>query len=536
MSSLPSRASTALVNAPRRRAPRAFLVGWALASVIGILWALATPIGDSPDEPAHLVKAASVARGQLVGEPAAFGHVVQAPRYIADTHEVACLVFDEQATADCFEDTVSDPGELVDAGTSAGLYNPVYYAVVGWPSLIFNDVAGIYAMRIVSALLAALFLGFTAQFAFELGRRNLTLAAVGLAYTPTLAFLSGAVNPNAVEVTATLATFMAMLAIVRRGPGAPLGYPLAVAVVSAATGAQMRGLSPLWIALALALPLILVPWSRLRTLFTRRMVWGAVAVIVLAAALATTWTLGSSSLTTAVDEEWDIPPYPGTGSSPLTGFVVMLLDTIRYGQQMVGTFGWLTTPAPDPVYFVWSAFTGTLVLAAIGLLRGRQLVFAAVVLSILVLLPPLVQAAYVTSGGYIWQGRYTLPLFALAMVGVAVVLGERLGGNAADGGAPTRADSRVSAAMWVGWALAQAYCLAVVLKRNASGENGTWGELLRASEWSAPGGNLTLLVVYAVVIAATAFLAWWTTARIRRTRAAVAQAGTGRPEEVRIPT
>lgn len=515
--------STLTVDTPETRRPsgrrssRIFLISWALASLVGILWALATPIGGSPDEPAHLVKAASVARGQFLGEPASIGHVVQVPRYVATAHDVACLAFDPEAAADCFDETPDDPATLVDAGTTAGQYNPLYYLVVGWPSLVFDDTTGIYAMRIMSALFAALFLGFAVRFAFELGRRTLTLAAIGVAFTPTLAFLSGAVNPNAVEVTATLATFTAMLAIVRRDPGGPLAAPLAVAAVSAAVGAQMRGLSPVWIALALATPLILLSWSHLKQLLARRVVWITIAVIVVAAALAAAWTVGSSSLTGAIDEDWEIPEYPGTGSSPLTGFIVMLLSTIGYGMQMVGSFGWLTTPAPEPVYFVWAGLVGALALAGIGLLRGRRLVFSGVLALALILLPPIIQAAYVTAGGYIWQGRYTLPLFAIFVVGVAVVLGDRIAGStpsAATG--PDRfagAESRVLGTMWLVWAIAQAYCFLVALKRNAVGTTDTWATFIRTPEWSAPGGNLTLVALYLLLVAGMAFAAWWTTAR-----------------------
>lgn len=517
MSSAPTLAAdTSLTKRPSgRRSTRIFLISWALASLVGILWALATPIGGSPDEPAHLTKAASVARGQFIGEPAEIGHLVQVPRYVAEAHKVACLVYDVNASADCYDDAPADPAELVDAGTTAGAYNPLYYLVVGWPSLVFDDAVGIYAMRIMNALFTALFLAFAVRFAFELGRRSLTLAAIGVAFTPTLAFLTGAVNPNAVEVTATLATFMAMLAVLRRGADEPIGGALAIAAVSAAVGAQMRGLSPIWIALALAVPLVLVPWARLKELLARRVVWVTIAVVVVAAALAGLWTVATSSLTGAVDADWEIPPYPGTGASPLTGFTVMLVSTFGYGMQMVGTFGWLDTPAPDPVYFVWAALTAAIVLAGIAVLRGRRLLFAGLLALALVLLPPIIQAGYVTAGGFIWQGRYTLPLFAMAMVGIAVVVGDRL--------AETRfaepaliSEGRLFGAVWLAWAASQAYCLPTALRRSALGADGTWGQLLRAPEWTAPGGNLTLIVGYAVVVGAIAFLAWWATSRTPR--------------------
>lgn len=509
-------------GARRRRA--VFGATWLLASLLGILWALATPVGASPDEPAHLVKAASVARGQLIGEPSSHGHIVQVPKYVAATHNVVCIVFQPNVSADCIESTPDDPSALFDTTTTAGLYNPLYYFIVGWPSLLFGDVSGIYAMRIVSAIATTLFLAIAVRFALEVGRRPaLVLAAVGIAATPTLLFLTGAVNPNALEVTATLATFTGMLAIVQRTRthGALTGSltgPLIATAVSAAVGAQMRGLSPLWIAVALATPLILLRWTELRGLLTRRSVWVMIIAVMAAAAAAALWTVGSSSLTSSLGDEAHFQQYPGVGTSPFAGFAVMLIDTFNYGTQMIASFGWLDTTAPQAVYFVWSALIGALTLLAVAVLRGRHLVFAVALTLALLLLPPLAQAAYVTEGGYIWQGRYTLPLFVIAVVGIAVVITERVA-KATETLEPARLTGTlrpVFAVVWLGWGLSQVYCFAVALRRNAVGDDGTWASLVRAPEWSAPGSNALLLAGFALVAAATAFVAWWITTR--RTR------------------
>ncbi|WP_394551212.1 DUF2142 domain-containing protein [Agromyces sp. MMS24-JH15] len=512
--------------AARRQGRLVFAATWMLTAVIGILWALATPIGGSPDEPAHLVKAASVARGQFVGEPSHIGHIVQVPRYVAAAHGVGCMVFEKDVPADCIAAHPENPGEIADSTTTAGLYNPVYYLLVGWPSLLFGDITGIYAMRIVSVVLTTLFIAFAARLSLGLGRPALSLAAVGVVATPTLLFLTGAVNPNALEVTTTLAAFTAMLAVVRRGPEASIGGPLAIAIVSTVLGVQMRGLSPLWFAVALAAPLILIPWDRLRALLQRRVVWVTVAAVLAATVLAALWTVSSSSLTGSLDDKQHMQQYPGVGTSFLTGFAVTLLDTFNHGTQMIASFGWLDTPAPQAVYFVWSALTGALVLAGVAILRGRRLVFGSAIVLALVLLPPLAQAAYVTAGGYIWQGRYTLPLFAIAVVGLAVVIGERAGSAAradpvdaeAEAEETARSLTRLFAVVWAGWALSQAYCYAIALKRNAAGADATWAAVIRDPAWAAPGGNALLMGVFAVVVLSTAFAAWWATAR-RRQRA-----------------
>src|SRR5712691_4835000 len=51
-----------------RSSPRAqWLVTFALVAALTGLWSLATPLFASADEPAHVVRAASVARGEITG-------------------------------------------------------------------------------------------------------------------------------------------------------------------------------------------------------------------------------------------------------------------------------------------------------------------------------------------------------------------------------------------------------------------------------------------------------------------------------------
>src|SRR5690606_17570297 len=103
-----------------------------------------------------------------------------------------------------------------------------------------------------------------------------------------------------------------------------------------------------------------------------------------------------------------------------------LFATFRYAFGMVGQFGWLDTPTTEFTAFAWSAVAGGLVLAGLILLRSRRLAFAVALLAAAILLPAIVQAAYVTGGGVVWQGRYLLPLFACLVVGIATVLSDQL--------------------------------------------------------------------------------------------------------------
>ena len=198
----------------RPRIWRAFLVVWLLLSALCAGWAVATPIGASPDEPAHIVKAASVARGQFIGTPSADGHRVTVPAYVARTQDDTCFAFHQERAAACGLAPLTDPGALTTSYTTAGLYNPVYYLLVGWPTLLLHDTSGIYAMRIVSGIVTALFAALAFALLWGLRRRAIPVLGFAVAVTPMLLFLGGSVNPNGVEATATLAVFVGILAAV----------------------------------------------------------------------------------------------------------------------------------------------------------------------------------------------------------------------------------------------------------------------------------------------------------------------------------
>src|SRR5690348_18225078 len=89
-------------TAPRPAFPvRAFLVSWALLTALCLCWGFATPISGSPDEPAHIVRAASVVRGEWVGPASSTGNIVTVPAYIARSQAVTCFAFNPAVDADC---------------------------------------------------------------------------------------------------------------------------------------------------------------------------------------------------------------------------------------------------------------------------------------------------------------------------------------------------------------------------------------------------------------------------------------------------
>ncbi|MES2092844.1 MAG: DUF2142 domain-containing protein [Actinomycetota bacterium] len=487
------RLSRALPQAPPRKV---FFVSWILLSLISLLWSIATPIAASPDEPAHAVKAAAVVRGEFLGPLSDFGSYVDVPRYVAWTSSQACYARQPAVSADCIPNVKGDPFTTILTTTTAGQYNPTYYVLIGWPSLVFRDSSGLFAMRFASGILSSLFLALGVMMLSTWRRRAIPLAAYAIALTPMFFFLNGAVNPNTLEISGTLATFVGMLSIVLQPDRSLLVSRAVVVIVAASLAANSRGLSVVWIAVALFAPLVLSSRSELLGLLRTRVVKIAIGVIGLATALALVWIPFAAALSVPSPNAGSVPApiYPHTGASPLTGFAIMISQLSTQVNEMIGYFGWIDTPAPEGVYAIWFMLMGSLVVGALIVLRGRAAVFALVLGGAFILLPALAQALYIRTGGFIWQGRYTLPLLVMLLVGIGAALSRMHVDLTA---LPAR---RLMLVTLVAWAIGQITSFVVVLRRYAVGIDGSYLSFLTDPKWQPPGGLVTVLVLFGLSI------------------------------------
>lgn len=513
-----ARVSRSLHTASPRKV---FFASWILLSLISLLWSIATPIAASPDEPAHAVKAAAVIRGEFLTPLSDFGSYVEVPRYVAWTNSQACYARQPAVSAECIPAVKGDPFTTILTTTSAGQYNPVYYILIGWPSLVFHDSTGIFAMRFVSGILSSLFLALGVMMLSTWRKRAIPLAAYAVALTPMFFFLNGAVNPNTLEISGTLAAFVGMLSIVLHPDRTLLVSRAVVVMVAASLAVNSRGLSAAWIAVALFVPLVFCSRSELLGLLKTRVVRLAIGIIGLATALALVWIPFAAALSIPSPDAGSVPApvYPHTGDSPLTGFAIMISQLASQVNEMIGYFGWIDTPAPEGVYLIWFMLMGSLVIAALIVLRGRAAVFTLLLLGgAFVLLPALAQAAYIRTGGFIWQGRYTLPLLVMLLVGIGAALGR------------VNIDPRLVSARrlmlvtLVAWGIGQVICFVVVLRRYAVGVGGSYLSFLADPQWQPPGGLITVLSLFALTILATIVIGvLWvapSAASIRETEAA----------------
>jgi hypothetical protein len=486
---------------------RQFVMLWAALAVASIAWAGATPLGATPDEPAHIIKAASVARGQLIGnatdQPAVTA--VRVPVGIATAQSWPCYAFNSAVEASCLSDVPNGKG-LATATTSAGLYNPTYYALVGWPSLLTDDTSrSVMMMRIASAIVVSFFLAVTFQALMRLRPTIITGIAFLSGATPMCFFLAGSLNPNGLEVSAGAALTASLLLVVRRAGTIRLRLWLAAIAVSGLLLAQARGLSPLWMAIIALAVLVGSPPKTIAMLLRRKDVWVTLAVLVAGVAGAGLWLLRTGSL-------GSMGVFPGAaGVSPIRAFVTMLVDR-SFDPGVVGVFGWLDTPAPSFVY-VWWCFLGV----AIGLVplivaRGRLLAGYIVALAGYFLVPAIAQAVSIQSSGYIWQGRYTLVGYFVAIIVAAAAVGE----GASRGTMPQQVSRRTVAVVGALTVSAHIFAFVAAMKRYAVGLDAYWIDFLRTPQWLPPFGawpwvlllaagmTVTVIFLYQHVRSATA--------------------------------
>ena len=482
----------------RSRANRAGLIGFALTAMLAVLWAFASPIFSVPDENAHATKAIAQARGQVIGEEVeGVKHlVVQLPDEYRYDPKLVCFASNRDQSADCDAELGGDTGTDW-FNTWVGAYNPVYYALVGWPSLFLGGEAGIIAMRVVSALIGALFLGVAFQ--LVLAGRRVAWMPLGVAFaaTPVCLYLIGSVNPNGLEIAASVALWIAVLRLFEaHEPDAALRvavfsrtYLWVVTAVAAVALVTARALGPLWLVTIVALAALAAGWAPVRRLFTtgRSYVW--LAVIAAAGLFSLAWTYFGGSLSSQAQ----VGDAPLVGAGFLSGLAWMLRETPDFVQHSIGVFGWFDTFLPTPTYWAIVGTVAALLFLTVGSADRRALVVLTVVLGACIAVPALVQARSVSQTGIIWQGRYGLFLYLGALIVAAWILSSRHARRVAFLG------PRFT---WIGAALIAvygAYAFLFVMYRYVVGLDDPISMMWRAPEWQPPGGWPLLVALYSLV-------------------------------------
>lgn len=510
-----------------RTATGPWVLASALVALLAATWSLAVPLMASPDEPSHVIRAAAVARGQWGGElgpePTGPGRpgaatMVQVPADYRDAAALPnCFAFRPDQPASCQPAVPQASDGLVDAETFAGQYPPLYYALVGWPSLVLDAEAGIYAMRLVSAVLTAALVGWSA---YRLHRELGPVALWGLvvAVTPMVLFLGGTVNPQALEIASALCFWSATLAVALRRDGPSTGA-LVQAAVNGAVLVNTRTSSPFWAVVVVAVALLAARPGRAREIVRHR---------------AARWVglVAASSTLTAV--AWVVThPAQVTGARLFPQYAdptVLLLATTGSGwaylTNMVGDFGWLDAPAPPATVTAWLLVLGAVVLPALAASAPRRARTALLALvAVVAVAPAAFQLPTAVDAGLVWQGRYALPVAVgvplLAAAVLAVSLRPESGGPLATVPAGDGTRMHALATGTTGGALHSLFLgmaratTVVVLAGHALAfywgtrrySEGLAGQTLTlAPDWSSPIGFLPSVAAYTTVAAVLAVL------------------------------
>jgi len=471
----------------RRGLRRVWIIGFVLMFLTIATWSLAMPLSAAPDEPAQYIKAAAVVRGNFGSRPSAQPGVglVRAPHFFGTAAlNPACFAFGPNTTASCVR-AVIGPGDdrIDDVPTGAAPYPPLYYLLVGAPLLSAPSFTALYVARLLSAAVSAAFLASAFVAAAEGRRRRLPVLGVLIAATPTIYFFAGAVNPAGFEATTAICLWASLLRLAQDGGHTP-GWQLPARIaVSGSALAFCRGLSPAWVAAILGLVLVGTRWRDLWALLARRAVRAALLVVVAAAAVAQVYIRVAHTITLIAG-----PPVT------LTDAAIWRVSAGHSGlwlHQMIAQLGW-QTPTPLLAVVAWIAAVGCVLLigAAAAGVRMRLAIVATTVAT--AVLPIVAEATTARQSGFIWQGRYLLPI----AVGVPLLAGFALARHPGDGADARRLAGAVSSVVGVG-SLAAFYA---ALRRHMVGVDGPLNPLTPLPASWQPPVPATLLVLGFVLL------------------------------------
>jgi hypothetical protein len=496
--------SKAIIKGLSGSTRRVWLTSFVLVTLLSGLWVIANPLYAGPDEPAHVIKAVAVDHGQLTGKELSPRlremfrderqdfEMVRVPAIYGTAISTTCFTYEPDIPANCLD--FSGSTKEVDDATYVARHPPPYYAVVGIASWIGTPGSGaVYLMRFLSVVMTSALIA-TAITAL---RRSTVprLVAVGVAFaiTPMVLFVTGVVNPSALEIAAAVTVWVCGLVLICRAHERIDNWLVAGTGIGACAMALSRQLAPLWLALIGVTLLGFANRTALRNLV--RSNWARLwALLVVASTMAQVlWNVVVKPLD--VSAEGRPPMHLATGDilEIVTG-----RSFFRY-HEMIGVFGWGDTPTPALTWIPWTAGIVFLVFAAVLWVSRRQLLMVLALLAAVIVVPIVIESTtYNEGGGVNWQGRYTLPLAVGVPILAAVALGTTERGR-------QLVTSRFMLGIGVVVGVGQLLAFAQNLRRYTVGYNGDlqfWKDPL----WSPPVAALVLTIAFGVAV--SAFL-WW---------------------------
>jgi hypothetical protein len=365
-------------------------------------WAVAAPYNGPPDEQAHALRAAAVGHGDLLPSSK---QMQDTPDSLYRAH---CFVMAVAVAANCVEEPGGDES-LSNRFVGAGWYNPVYYAVAGWPVAVWPNWTGILLTRLLTGAAMAALLASAVVAATHWIRRRAVLAGLLVAATPAMVNLGGAINPSGLEIAAGIALFTGLIPLVLEPRDRTNRAAVALVGISASVLVTLRPLGVMWLGIIVVATLFGSSRTQLRELLREGAVRIWLAVVAVSVVGAFVWnaiatplgiTQGDKGLTPAVILRYAIEDqWPNVAN------------------QLVGVTGWSELLQPRLVYVAWFMTAGILILGGFAF-GGRTEKLRTVFLFGATFLPLLTfELMRVNASGWFNQGRYFLP----AAVGLPIL-------------------------------------------------------------------------------------------------------------------
>ena len=454
------RSQTAPVRLPPIRAllrpiPRAAWICALIACLNAICWSILTPPFQIPDEPSHFAYTQRLAETESLPTSGQFSFSPEEEAVLTDLDFAGVRgrpglgTISSTSEQQTLQRNLSQRYARYGAGGVGGAYSspPLYYLLQTIPYGLASA-GSLLDQLALMRVFSALFGGLTALFAYLFLREALpkvpwawTVGGLGVALTPTLGYMSGAVNPDAMLFAVSAAIFYCLARAFRHGLTRRLAVAIGVlTAVGFLTKLNFVGLAP---GVVLGLIVLTVRTSRA---YGRR---DAIVSLGIALAVATSPlflyafinllsnhpVLGrvstavgrSGSIFDAIGYIWQfyLPRLPGM-SNHFPG-----LSTIRqvWFNKAVGFYGWLDTSFPlwvDSVALVPVALVSLLgireLAASRGALRSRLpevIVYGAMAVGLMGLIGASAYAHPTESLSFA-EPRYLLPLLPLVGAGLAL--------------------------------------------------------------------------------------------------------------------
>lgn len=412
--------------------------GWLVAALLlltlarGLVWTVATPPWQAPDEPSHasyaehLREHPSPFAGRVFFSVGLRESLTQAQ--LEDISHVGeysgVLAQGELAARRHAIESISDK----DAGTrswfeaAAGGYPPTYYLLGGTAMRLVDAAGGSYlaqiqSLRILSVLLTTIALALQIGVLQELLGRGMRAIAGGaiIALMPMYAHIFSSFNPDVLMAVWFSGALWASLVITRRG--ASIG-PVAGLVGCVAFGLVTKPTAFAMVPLALLVAVIVLVRNRGERSRRRRAVLAAVAAVAAVTPLV---------IFTRLDD-----PIGTASELASTGTRSLSIDAIRsyanafmdmfmklYHTSFWGSFGWLDTPFRPELYrsFLFLAivaFAGLIVRVVVRRrIPLRWVVALTPALALGALLVAIEFTTFSSGSGMFIQGRYLYPVIVV---------------------------------------------------------------------------------------------------------------------------